>query len=267
MLKRPHYIALCVVIAAALLILNLPAPASQRLKLTVGSIFLPLFGLAGTSAQLGGEASGALQTKGALLARNRELEREISRLRLESMQATEAARENARLRQLVGWQQQAPWKLKLARVVLRDPANWWRTIHIDLGSRHGVRTNMPVLSTEGLVGRVQEVSLERCQVALVGDPGCRVSALVNSETRDTGVIGASGPVDERIVTMSYLSRNADLKPGQKVETSGLGGVFPKGIPIGQVVDSQLVEYGLYTQARVRLAASIGSLEEVWVLFP
>jgi rod shape-determining protein MreC len=168
---------------------------------------------------------------------------------------------------LVGWQPQSPWKLKLGRVVLRDPADWWRTIHIDLGSRHGVRTNMPVLSTDGLVGRVTEVSLERSQVALVGDPSCRVSALVGNETRDSGIIGAAGPVDERIVTMSYLSRNAELKPGQKVETSGLGGVFPKGIPVGQVMDSQLVEYGLYTQARVRLAANLGSLEEVWVLFP
>jgi rod shape-determining protein MreC len=58
-----------------------------------------------------------------------------------------------------------------------------------------------------------------------------------------------------------------VKPGQKVVTSGLGGIFPKGIPIGQVLDSQSVEFGLYVEARVKLAANLNGLEEIWVLMP
>ena len=58
-----------------------------------------------------------------------------------------------------------------------------------------------------------------------------------------------------------------MKPGQIVVTSGDGGIFPAGIPIGQIVDSQPVEFGLYTEARVKLAANLGALEEVWVMFP
>ena len=82
-----------------------------------------------------------------------------------------------------------------------------------------------------------------------------------------GVIVASGPVDTSLVQLTYLASSANLKPGQSVITSGLGGVFPKGIPIGQVVDSRSVEFGLYTEARVKLNANLGSLEQVWVLFP
>jgi rod shape-determining protein MreC len=183
------------------------------------------------------------------------------------MQAAASARENSQLRSLLGWQQQAPWKLKLANVIMRDPANWWRTVQIDLGSRDGIQTNLPVLTAEGLVGRVSAVGYTRSQVVLIGDPNCRVSALVENPAHDMGIVSAGGLLDTSLVDLTYLSGNASLKPGQNVITSGLGGVFPKGIPIGQVVDSRPVEFGLYTEARVKLAADLGALEQVWVLFP
>ena len=118
-----------------------------------------------------------------------------------------------------------------------------------------------------MVGRISSVSLTRSQVVLVGDPNCRVAALVENETRDNGIIGAAGPFDSSLVDLGYLSRNANLKPGQNVVTSGLGGIFPKGILIGRIVDTRPGEYGLNTEARVKLAADLGALEEVWVLFP
>ena len=176
-------------------------------------------------------------------------------------------RENDKLHALLNWKLTTPWKLKLANVVLRDPANWWFTVQIDLGSRDGVTENLPVITESGLVGRVSSVSLTRSQIVLVGDPNCRVSATVENVARDIGVIIASDPLDNSRVNLTYLASGANLKPGQNVVTSGLGGIFPKGIPIGQIVDSRSVEFGLYTEARVKLNANLGSLEQVWVLFP
>jgi rod shape-determining protein MreC len=152
-------------------------------------------------------------------------------------------------------------------VVLRDPANWWRTVQIDLGSRDGLRVNFPVLTADGLVGRVSSVGLTRSQVTLVGDPNCKVAARVNNDTHDSGVIGPSGPLETELVELGYLSRNANLKPGQAVLTSGEGGIFPPGIPIGKVVDVQPVDYGSRAEARVKLAANLNALQEVWVLLP
>ncbi len=249
----------------SLVILNLPSHTTARLKLSLGGLFLPLFGLANSSSDLASRTVESVLPRSTLVRDNHALRRENQMLRLQALQSEETARENDRLRQLAGWQARQPWRLKLASVVLRDPENWWRTIEIDLGSRDGVRTNMPVLSIDGLVGRVSAVHLTRSQVILVGDPNCRVSALVQNESRDSGVIGASGPLDGTLVEMSYLSRNADLRPGQSVVTSGLGGIFPRGIPVGKIVDSQPAEYGLYVMARVRLGAKLSALEEVWVL--
>lgn len=268
MLKRSHYIALSFVVMLTLVILNLPGQSAARLKLGISSLFLPLFGLASSTQQLAGKAADATLPRRQLIQQNEALRRENQQLKIQLQEASEMARENIRLRQLFAWQQRSNRKVKLANVVLREPANWWRSVQIDLGSRDGMQTNLPVLSVDGhLLGRINSVGYTRSQVVLLGDPSCKVSALVENEARDTGVIGSSGPIETTLVEMSRLSRNVTLRPGQNVVTSGLGGVFPRNIPIGKVVDSHLVEYGLYMVARVRLSANLGALEEVWVLMP
>jgi len=265
MLKRPHYIGLGVVVLLTLTILNLPSAARSRLKQSVGSVFLPLFGLANAGHAAIGRVSDSTATHGQLVTENQALRRENQELRLQIDHSKEVERENSRLRQLLGWQQQRSWKLKLANVVLREPANWWRTVQIDLGSRDGIKLNMPVLSTEGLVGRVSAVSLTQSQVVLLGDANCKVAALVQNETRLAGVVGPYGPIDGSLVSMTYLPPNANVKPGQNVVTSGNGGIFPKEILIGKIVDAHPAEFGLSTEARVKLAADLNSLEEVFVL--
>jgi rod shape-determining protein MreC len=267
MLRRPHYIALSLVVLLTLVILKLPSQTTARLKVGIGSVFLPLFGLAGSTQRVAAETGGTIIPRRELLRQVGNLRQENQQLRIQAIQAEDTSRENTRLRQLLGWQSQAPWKLKLARVVLREPSNWWRTVQIDLGSRDGLRVNQPVLTAEGLVGRISSISLVRSQVLLLGDPECKVSARVENETRDSGIIGSSGPLSSEFVEMGYLSGSANLKPGQLVKTSGNGGIYPPNIPIGTVVDSQPVEYGLATVARVKLAANLNALEEVWVMLP
>jgi rod shape-determining protein MreC len=265
-LKRPTYIAACLVLALTLIVLNLPNHTRARLKLGIGGLFLPLLGLAGTSQQLTGAALDRVMPRRELLRQNEALRQENQELHLKANHTEAVERENARLRQMLGWRAQQSLKFKLARVVLRDPSNWWRTLQIDLGSRDGLPINAAVLSAEGaLVGRVSAVGLATSQVVLLGDPACHVGAVVENATRDTGVIGASGSPDSGLVELGRLSSNADLKPGQLVRTSGLeGSLFPKDILIGQIVDAQL-EYGYGTVARVRLAVDLDALEEVWVV--
>jgi rod shape-determining protein MreC len=267
MFKQKNYLALGAVVFVAVLLLSLPTRATARLKLAVGSWFLPLFGLAGAGQQLPADLADSVLPRRELLKEIDDLRRENQQLKEQQIQTTAIARENDQLRSSLGWQRQTSWTLKLANVVMRDPANWWRTVQIDLGSRDGIQTNQPVLTSDGqLVGRVSAVNYVSSQVALIGDPNCRVSALVENATHDMGVLSAGGPLDTSLVQLSYLASSANLKPGQNVLTSGLGGVFPKGIPIGKIVDAQSIEYGLATEANVKLNANLGALEQVWVLF-
>jgi rod shape-determining protein MreC len=267
MFKQKNYLVLGTVVIVAVVLLSLPTRATSRLKLAVGSWFLPLFGLASAGQQLPADLADSVLPRRELLQQIDRLRRENQQLEVQQLQAAALVRENDQLRALFNWQRQAPWKLKLANVTLRDPANWWRTVQIDLGTRDGLRENLPVITAAGLVGRVSSVSLTRAQVVLVGDPNCRVSALVENPARDIGVLIAGGTLDTSLVELTYLASSANLKPGQNAVTSGLGGVFPKGIPIGQIVDAHSVDYGLYTEARVKLSANLGALEQVWVLLP
>jgi rod shape-determining protein MreC len=141
-------------------------------------------------------------------------------------------------------------------------------LQIDLGARDGIRTNLPVLTADGLVGRIQSVSQTRSQVIVLGDPELRVAALVETN-EETGIITASSslPQEQGMIDLDLLSGNSPVRPGQAVVTWGAGGVFPGGIPIGRIVDTRPKEYGLSMEARVKLAANLGALEEVWVMLP
>ncbi|MDX1953817.1 MAG: rod shape-determining protein MreC [Verrucomicrobiota bacterium] len=268
MLKRAHIIALSSVILLVLIFLNLPSQTTTQVKLALGSLFLPLFGFANSTQKLAENAGNSVVPRRVLVRELEELRKENQRLKLQLMQNNQIWQENNQLRQALKWQQQRGWKVRLAAVVSRDPANWWRTIQIDLGSRDGVVTNLAVMTSEGLVGRVEEVGFTSSRVVLLGDPTCRVASIVE-ETRDTGVIAAGGAAipDQLLIEMTYLSRHSQAKPGNRVVTSGLGGIFPKGILVGHVADISTVGHGLYLEARVKLAANLKQLEQVWILFP
>lgn len=255
----------------ALLVLglfSLPHAATARAKLTLGSLFLPLFGVAQSTEGALQRAGQALTPRSRLLARLDSLEEENRQLRIELLRAEAAREENRRLRNLLGWREVSPWRLKPARVIARDPAGWWQTVRIDVGTRDGVQPNLPVLAPEGLVGRLGDVGVATAEVVLIGDPKCRVSVVVR-EIGETGMLTtlAPGLLDHRLVDLTHLPRNTTLKPGQTVFTSGLGGVFPAGIPVGTIVDWREVGYGLYTEARVKLLADSSRLQEVMVILP
>lgn len=251
----------------AMVLLNLPSRMASHLRAGISSLFLPIFGFAGSAQQTAESGINLLVPRRTLVDQNERLRKENQQLRLEAQHSQETERENARLRQALGWQQRAGARYRLARVVGNDPVNWWRSAQIDLGSRDGLRADLPVLTTEGLVGRVSEVGFDRSQILLIGDPNCRFSARVVETGDRTGIISPGSSVSSRQTVILTLPNSDQLKLGQKVVTSGLGGVFPRDILVGWIVDIRPAEYGLYTEAHVKLAVNLNRLDEVWVAFP
>jgi rod shape-determining protein MreC len=267
MLKKSHYIFLVCVVLLVLALLQWPGGAVSKLKLAISGLFLPLFGLSNSTHEWLGQASEGAVSKRELLRQNEQLRQDNQELQIQLQQQAAIAAENARLRSELGWTRQTRWRVKLARVIVRDPSNWWRSLEIDLGARDGVRPNVAVLTSDGLVGKVQSVGETRSQVVLLGDPNLRVSAMITNG--ETGIIAASSSASlgEGMIGMDFLSGASSAQPGQSVVTWGAGGVFPPGIPIGKIVDLQPKEYGLATEARVKLAANMSALQEVWVMLP
>ncbi len=276
MLRKPQYIALGIVALVGLILFSLPESVTSRVKLALTGLFLPLFGLSESTQSVARRAGNMVVPREDLVRELEQLRAEKQKLEFNLLQAREAVRENERLRKQAGFPASSQWKLRPARVIARDPANWWRTVFVDVGSKDGVRVDMPVITPEGLAGRVSAVGTTRSQVVLLGDQNCRVGALVR-ETSENGIV-VPYVSDPTIVSLTYLSRSStarpgqsivtsglELKPGNQVLTSGLGGVFPKGIPIGEIVDVRNVGFGLYQEARVRLAVNLNALDQVWVV--
>ncbi len=268
MLRKPHAILLAAASLALLVFLVLPEYSRSRIRVAFGTLYLPLFTVAGPSENAVARAAASLTPRSALLDRIHALEQSNEVLRLSVVEHEAATRESDRLRQMLGFAARTSWKLRPARVIGRDPANWWQSIRIDIGTRDGITTNLAVLTPEGLVGRVAEAGPWNSRVVLVGDPNCPVAAAL-ADTSETGIIrGVSGgDIQGSLVELTYLPRNAGLKPGQRVVTSGQGGVFPAGIGIGDLVDSRPAVSGIYAEARVRLAVNLGALAHVWVKLP
>jgi rod shape-determining protein MreC len=266
MFKKAHFIGVIVVVLVVAVLLKLPTQTMGKFKLAISGLFLPLFGLAGSSHDVAQKTGNMLVSKRELFEENNRLKQENQQLRLQLTRDAELERENDRLRQYVGWKKQQPTSLKLGRVIAHDPANWWRSVTIDLGGRDGVRVGLPARTVDGLVGRVYSVSDTHSQIVLLGDPNVRVSAVVGKEN---GIIMTSttSPQENNMVDLAYLPGSSVVSPGQTVTTSGDGGVFPNGIPIGKVVDKRSRDNGLTSEARVQLYANLAALEEVWVIIP
>jgi len=200
-----------------------------------------------------------------------ELERENGALQVENRQlrATNQAlrdveHEVNRLRHALNYRDRSVFKLVPAEIVTRDSSTWWHTVTINRGKEDRIDSDMPVVTDEGLVGKTTTVSNTISIVLLVTDENCKVAASVEG-TREQGI--ASG---ERVaggltplLDLNFLTKQANLQPGQKAYTSGVGGVFPSGLLIGTVKSFRVRE--LDGQAQLAPAVDLSHLEDVFVV--
>ncbi len=209
---------------------------------------------------------GAIQRFQDLQARNAELENINRSLLAETLRLQEVERENQRLRELLSFAETRPGvQLRggqiIARVIGADSNNFLDFIMLDLGSRHGIQIGMPVISDQGLVGRISAVTETTSKVLLITDPQSTVNGILQN-SRLTGVVtGRTGanPV------MQFIPQGTPVGVGDVVLTSGMGGRFPKGIPIGQVIEVRQRDVEVFQEAVVRPIVDFGRLEFVLVV--
>lgn len=193
---------------------------------------------------------------------NQFLKEEIRQLRIEMGELHETALEHARLSRLLQMGNRASTEAVVARVIGKDTTNWFRTILIDRGANRGIQRQMTVVTAEGLVGRVVDVTPLASRVQLITDPESAVGVL----TQRNRVIGIAAGSQEGAIQVKYLPLMADVAVGDQLITSGMGGIFPKGIPVGKIVRSSRPTNGtLFQFIEAQPHADLSRLEEVMVL--
>ena len=197
-----------------------------------------------------------------LLQRNAQLEDEVSGLQSQVIQLQEQLREAEILYSLLDFARARPQDKYIAAAVIgRDPSPFLHYVIIDHGSDDGIRHGMPVVTQQGLVGRVDAVTASAARVQLITDPGSAVNVRLKNKNEEAQI---SGSITGEVY-LEMVAQKIDLEPGEILLTSGLGGNFPADVLAGQVLEVAKTENELFQTALVQPAVDFTDLRAVLVV--
>lgn len=202
----------------------------------------------------------------AAMAENVRLRREVDSLALARGDVERLETENARLRAALDYAAKAPGRWLAAGVLAGGgpAAGTGRTLRLDKGTSAGVREGAVVMVPEGLVGRVRSVTPHTSDVLLLGDPSVKVACELELDLDGGRLKGVIGGGDDSVLVMRHLSGRADVPVRARVLTSGLGGVFPKGLEIGRFLGVFTNRLSSALEAEVLPSVDFESLEDVFI---
>ena len=254
-------IALIVVVA----VIVLGADASRGIHSSFFDFAEPVLKTGQSVKEQFGAVGQGLQTLEQLEAEKRQLLVDNRQLRARLQILEGLQEENNSLRDALGFVRRTDFRLLAGRVISRDASTWWNSVRINRGFEDGVELDMPVITEEGLVGKIVSVSKNLSTVLLITDENCKVGAMIEG-TRERGITQgrriASDPQGE--LELNFLNKNAEIEQGARVLTAGVeGGVFPADLLVGEVVSFRTRE--LDGQATIRPAVDISSVKDVFVI--
>ncbi len=263
-MKPLNLIALLLFLAGATWALTRSEPVVRDIQVLYFKIISPTLS-AGSSLETKArklldetEHSKSLETK--LTA----IDGEIGRLRIIESQFDALKRENKELRHALDFKKATNFDVVAAQIIRRHPTTWWQTMEIDAGEERGIGIQLSVLSNEGLVGIIDRPFKHRSSVLLITDEKCQVSVRVEG-TPEVGILsGQRGEFDNNpTLRLRFLSKDASLKIGQRVFTTGRGGIFQPNILVGTILS---VEKGpIDSEALVAPAVNLSDLGTVFVV--
>ena len=232
----------------------------------VSAVVTPLQSIAAGISDGVNSFIGIFTDSGKLREENGRLQSEINTLRENQVEFDETKRQLELYRQFLELKEQNPdYKFADARVVAVDPSEKYYNFTINAGSLKGVKAGDPVITPAGLVGVAYDVALDSARVRTILDPTTQVSAYV-SRTGDEGTTGGTVTLArEGLLRINYLSREGGAAAGDYVATSGKGGIYPRGLLIGEIQSVSPDSDGLTMTAQIQPFADIKNLSSVFFL--
>ena len=266
--NRPLMVTIIVVVI--LLVMLVVTAGSNNMSGTesiVGSIFSPVQGALYSATDAMGSFFSRIFSGKDLQSENQELAARVAELEGLLRDYNELKSQNERLKDMLNFDSQSgTLEYTTARVIGKAPGHWFNVFIINVGLSSGIQVNMPVVNEKGLIGRVVHTGANWSRVMSIIDVSSGVSGIVK-RTRDNGILSGRATLDDEtaLLTMTNLPLDADLMPGDEVITSGLAGIFPKGIAIGEVVEVTPSSDGMRNSALVKPWVDFSRLEEVMII--
>jgi rod shape-determining protein MreC len=189
------------------------------------------------------------------------LRTEVETLRRDLVKVKEIEQENARLSALLDFKKSTDLQMVPARVVGRSAMAWYRTLVLDRGLSSGVRSGCAVVTSAGAVGRIYEVSGGSSRVMLLTDASSAVDAIVQ---RTRAQVIVEGNLSAR-PNLLYLAKGVDAEEGDQIVTSGLDGIYPKGLLLGTLVNLRASPGEIFREAKLEPSVDFGRIEEVLIV--
>ncbi|MFP4164684.1 MAG: rod shape-determining protein MreC [Chitinispirillaceae bacterium] len=197
---------------------------------------------------------------GNIYSENKRLKKQLAQSNANLQLLKEDALENKRLRGLLQFAEQIPYELVPVRVIARDPSHFYRSIVVDAGRKQDVLSYMPLVSEHGVVGKVVQVMNNMSLVQLLKDPSNRTSVLCR-RTRTVGIM----ETEDGNNFFVRLRSHEEVLAGDTIVTSGLGGVYPKGLVVGVVSSVKDNHNPLFKKAYLDLTVKFDKLEELFIM--
>ncbi len=245
--QRFAFLVLFALAFALMLLSKAETVALERARVVIVDSVAPVLNSLSSPVEVGREVSATVRKLFLVYAENERLRAENERLLRWMQSARQLAVENATLRAQLEYVPEVAPRAVTARIIADTGGSFFRSLLINAGARHLVQRGQAGVSQAGVVGRVAEVGDRSARVLLLTDINSRIPALVES-TRDRVIVtGNNTPWP----TVTYLASNSPVSPGDRLVTSGHGGVFPPGLPIGTI--SELTETRIALQPAVEIA--------------
>ncbi len=250
-LRSPHFKPLLAVTALSAALIVLPSSARTTIsRIASNSILFPFIEMDKYLLRISRTSDDNIQ-----------INRKLSKLAVEVATLLEYRQENIRLRRMLDFNFQLPYKLVPAEILAIPREGAVRTLLIDAGHERGVNVNMPVISPSGIIGKTISAETNSSTVLLLLDPGCKIAARVQ-RSRAMGIVQYTGG---EFLSLTRVPADQDVVPGDTVISSGLGGIFPRGLFIGTVSRSEAQPGELFKEILIKPGADFSVIEEVFVI--
>lgn len=262
--KHIYHLLTGIGILAALIIFSLNVPHNREANFiertalgVLAPIFQPAYRLCGFVEDVW---DGYIRLVNAH-RENLQLREDIRALNERVREGNEVLLANQRLERLLDMKKTIKSSTVAATVVGEDATSWFRTLILNRGSSSGIQEGMAVIAADGIVGQIVKVAPSTARVVLLTDHASGIAATIQ-RSRARGVVKGKA---EMLCTLEFTTREEDVKVGDMVVSSGIGGVFPKGLPIGEVTMVKRGEYGIFQTVSIRPSVDLAHLEEVLIV--
>ncbi len=264
------------VLLSVVILLNLPLPASMRVKAGAHNTVAPFQNAMSLLTHKITDFASSILHPHRNSDKKKEMLTEITKLQLELNDLKMIKEENAALRKIIHFKNRQTKELLISEVIARHGSDgWWQTLTINRGKADGITKGSAVLTTEGLIGRIHAVAKNTSTIQLITDYSCNISCIL-PRTKSFGIVKGRGisidgnnmlemlaPINP--LKMDYISKEVVIEKDDLIITSGLGKIFPAGLIVGYITKIEMDRSGLYQRATITPAANLSKLHYLFVI--